>query len=97
MYVVMNRLTVPPEGAAALEAGFAHSGERMRQIPGCDNFQLLREDGVEGNPIYLVITQWRDEEAFGEWTRSGAFRRAHANAGDSGAMGELHRYKAVIG
>lgn len=94
MYVVMNRLTVAPEGAAGLEVGFAHSGERMRQTPGCVGFQLLREE-AEGDPVYLAVTQWRDKEAFTAWTRSDAFRRAHANAGSSGAMGELHIYTAV--
>lgn len=95
MYVVMNKLTVPPEGAAGLEAGFAHSAGRMRQIPGCVNFQLLKEE-AEGHPVYLVITHWQDKDAFHAWTKSEAFRRAHANAGDTGAMGELHMYDAVI-
>lgn len=96
MYVVMNKLTVAPEGAAGLEAGFVHSSERMRQIPGCIHFELLREEETEGNPVYMVITDWQDKDAFLAWTQSEAFRRAHAGAGDSGAMGELHIYASVL-
>jgi len=96
MYVVMNKLTVAPEGAATLEAGFAHSGERMRQTPGCVNFELLREEQTEGNDVYMVITQWQDKDAFLAWTQSDAFRRAHSGSGDSGAMGELHMYVSVV-
>ncbi len=90
MYVVMNKLTVAPEGAAGLESGFAHSGERMRQTPGCVNFELLREEETESKRLYMVITQWQDKDAFLAWTQSEAFQRAHAGAGDSGAMGQLY-------
>ncbi len=96
MYVVMNKLTVAPEGAAGLESGFAHSGERMRQTPGCVSFQLLREEEPESeNASYLVITQWQDKDAFLDWTQSEAFRRAHAGTGESGAMGQLFIYTSV--
>ena len=96
MYVVMNRLTVAAENAGHLEQGFAHSAGRMREVPGCGNFHLLKEAGTEGNAIYMVLTEWEDEEAFRTWTASDAFRRAHANAGDSGAMGEVHTYSAIF-
>ncbi len=96
MYVVMNRLTVPREQASKLEEGFAHSTDRMREIPGCLNFNLLKEEGVTGDAVYLAMTAWESESAFRAWTESDAFRRAHANAGQSGAMGEVHQYTAVF-
>ncbi len=96
MYVVMNRLTVPPEQAEHLEHGFSQSAGRMRAVDGCLAFQLLKEDNVAGNTVYVALTQWKDEAAFTTWTESDAFRRAHANAGQSGAMGEVHRYRAVF-
>ncbi len=96
MYVVMNRLTVATEHAGRLEEGFAHSAGRMREIPGCVHFSLLKEAGVEGESVYVALTQWEDEAAFRAWTESDAFRRSHANAGQSGAMGEVHRYTSVF-
>ncbi len=96
MYVVMNRLTVAPEQAANLEQGFSHSAGRMRAVPGCLNFNLLKEEGVAGDTVYVALTQWEDEAAFTAWTQSESFRRAHANSGQSGAMGEVHHYNAIF-
>ena len=96
MYVVMNRLTVAPEQASHLEQGFAHSAGRMRAVPGCLDFKLLKEEGVTGDTVYVALTQWDDEAAFTAWTESESFRRAHANAGQSGAMGEVHAYTTIF-
>ncbi len=96
MYVVMNRLTVAPEQAEQLEQGFSHSAGRMREVPGCRNFNLLKEQGIAGDTVYVAVTQWEDEAAFTAWTQSESFRRAHANAGQSGAMGEVHQYNAIF-
>ncbi len=96
MYVVMNRLTVAPEHAENLEHGFSHSAGRMREVPGCVNFNLLKEEGVAGDTVYVALTQWQDKAAFKAWTESESFRRAHANAGQSGAMGEVHAYTAIF-
>ena len=96
MYVVMNRLTVAPENAGHLEQGFAHSAGRMREVPGCGNFHLLKEADTQGDTVYMVLTEWEDEAAFHDWAESDAFRRAHANAGQSGAMGEVHTYTAIF-
>ena len=96
MYVVMNRLTVAPNQAGHLEQGFSQSAGRMRGVPGCLHFTLLREEGVAGDPVYVALTPWEDEAAFTAWTESDSFRRAHANAGQSGAMGEVHAYTAIF-
>lgn len=68
----------------------------MRAVPGCGDFHLLRETGTEGETVYMVLTEWEDEAAFRAWTESDAFRRAHANAGQSGAMGDVHLYTAIF-
>lgn len=97
MYVVTNTLTVPAEHAERVEQGFAHSVERMKQIPGCVRFTLLKEQGAAGDmPVYVAMTTWEDEAAFKGWVASDAFRHAHANAGQSGAMGEVHSYTVVF-
>jgi len=96
LYVVMNRLTVASEQAGRLEEGFSQSAGRMRAVPGCRDFTLLKEEGVAGDAVYVALTQWEDEAAFTAWTESESFRRAHAHSGQSGAMGEVHRYNAVF-
>lgn len=96
MYVVMNRLTVAPENTGHLEQGFAHSAGRMRAVPGCGDFHLLKETGTESDAVYMVLTEWEDEAAFRAWAESDAFRRAHASAGQTGAMGEVHTYTAIF-
>ena len=54
----------------------------MRAVPGCLNFNLLKEAGIEGDAVYVAMTEWENEAAFHAWTESDAFRRAHANAGN---------------
>ncbi len=97
MHVVANTLRVPAERAARIEQGFAHAAQRMRQIPGCVRFTLLREEvGTAGDAVYVAMTHWRDEAAFRAWAASDAFRQAHAGAGESGASGEMHTYTVVV-
>lgn len=96
MYIVTNTLTVPLENATRLEEGFAHAKDRMTRIPGCAGFSLLKEEKVQGNPVYVAMTHWENEAAFQAWVTSEDFRRAHAHSGESGAMGEVHSYTAVF-
>jgi heme oxygenase (staphylobilin-producing) len=96
MYVVTNTLRVPAAHATNVEQGFSHSVDRMKQIPGCVHFTLLKEAGVEGDPVYVAMTHWESEDAFKAWVASDDFRRAHANAGQSGAMGEVHSYTVAF-
>ena len=96
MYVVTNTLRVPAEGAARIEQGFAHAGGRMRQIPGCVSFHLLKEEAADGQAVYIAMTHWQDEASFQAWVRSEDFRRAHANAADSDASGEVHTYTVLV-
>ncbi len=96
MYVVMNRLTVSEENTGRLEEGFSRSVERMKSVPGCVAFTFLKEDGIEGDPVYISMTNWESEEAFHAWTQSEAFRASHRNAGGTGAHGEIHMYRAVF-
>ncbi len=97
MYVVTNTLRVPAEHAEHIEQAFSGSGERMKQTPGCLEFQLLREVKNGEEPVYIAMTTWEDEASFKVWMTSDDFRRAHADAGDSPASGEVHQYEVVVG
>ena len=96
MYVVANTLRVPTARAAPVEQGFAHAAERMREIPGCLSFTVLKEEGTTGDAVHVAMTHWQDAAAFRAWAASDAFHQAHAGAGESGATGEVHAYTVVV-
>lgn len=81
MYLAMNRFQVMKDRTAAFEALWLG---RESDLPGQDGFiefRLLRGPELPDHVLYVSHTLWRDEAAFIAWTRSEAFRRAHANAG----------------
>ena len=45
-------------------------------------FHLLRGPAGEDHTLYASHTVWRSRADFENWTKSEAFRKAHANAGD---------------
>ena len=73
MIVVVNRLQVPEGGAERMEQGFRHAGG-MKDVPGCERFELWRsEDGRE----FHVVTHWASRADFDMWRQSEGFRHAH--------------------
>ena len=50
-------------------------------MPGFVVFHLLRGPEKDDHVLYASHSQWRSEEHFAAWTRSEAFRKAHAGAG----------------
>lgn len=95
MYVVTNTIRVPAAHASQIERGFGGSAERMGQVTGCLGFMLLKDEAASDPLVYVALTRWEDEAAFNKWASSDAFRHAHANQGESGASGEVHRYTVI--
>ena len=84
MIAVFNRLPVK-EGAAGQVAGlFANSRGNVQGFPGFVSMEVLRS---ESEDEVLVITRWRDQEAFDAWVGSEELKKAHARGG----AGELMR------
>ena len=52
-------------------------------VPGFERFQLLRGPTNESETLYISHSTWESREAFEDWTRSEAFRKAHGGAGGS--------------
>ena len=77
MFVATNGLIIARGHGAELEELFGRHGGVQRQ-PGFLGFELwlLRGDGETEE--FLVVTHWESETAHTEWTRSEAFRQAHA-------------------
>jgi heme oxygenase (mycobilin-producing) len=83
--VKINVLQVPEGRGEVLEQRFATRAGEVDKVDGFESFELLRP--TEGTDRYLVITKWRDDEAFQAWMNSQAFQKGHARAG-GGEQGE---------
>lgn len=88
--IVTNEITIPAQRAEAVAAKFAHNSEQLHQFDGFEQFRLCRPS--EGDR-WLVITQWRDEDAYTAWRDSHAFRTHHPREGQAERE---HAAKSVI-
>ena len=86
MYIAMNRFKVAPGSEAALEELWTTRASHLNGVPGFVEFHLLRGPAKDDHVLYSSHTIWSDHAAFEAWTRSEAFRMAHANAGDNRGM-----------
>jgi heme-degrading monooxygenase HmoA len=81
MFIAMNRFKVLPGAEAAFEEVWTSRDSHLGTVPGFVEFHLLRGPAKDDHILYSSHTIWRDRTAFEDWTRSEAFRRAHAGAG----------------
>jgi len=78
VYIVMNRLEVPAEQAAAFEARFGgNMASTLDGVSGLRRAALLRPHRDE-DP-YVAVMEFEDEAAFQGWLQSDAFRAAHGH------------------
>ncbi len=78
----MNRFKVKSGQEEAFETVWKSRNSRLSQVPGFVSFHLMKGPDRGDYRLYASHTLWADEEAFLTWTRSDAFRAAHAGAGD---------------
>lgn len=50
-------------------------------VPGFREFHLLRGHSEDGYTLFASHSVWESRKYFEEWTKSEAFRNAHASAG----------------
>ena len=83
MYIAMNRFLI----AAGKEAEFIQIWKtrdtQLDSVPGFREFHLLQGVTEDDHTLFSSHSIWESEQDFIAWTRSEAFRKAHANAGDS--------------
>ena len=53
----------------------------LNEVPGFVEFHLLRGPEQDDHTLYASHTVWQNRAGFEAWTRSEAFRAAHAKAG----------------
>lgn len=83
MFIAMNRFTVPLENAEAFEALWLGRESHLDQMEGFVEFHMLKGPEADGMRLYASHTVWASEADFRVWTRSDAFRAAHARASDT--------------
>ena len=76
----INAITVPESGAGELARRFADRLGAVDDAEGFEGIELLRP--TDGRTTWLVVTRWRDTDAFESWVASPAF--AHGHRGLSG-------------
>jgi heme-degrading monooxygenase HmoA len=82
MYIAMNRFLVRKGSEAEFEAMWQGRDSYLDAVAGFIEFHLLKGPEREDHVLYASHTIWRSRADFEAWTRSGAFRAAHRDAGD---------------
>ncbi|MFO1073198.1 MAG: antibiotic biosynthesis monooxygenase [Geminicoccaceae bacterium] len=81
MFIAMNRFAVRKGCEADFEQVWLGRDSHLDEVPGFVEFHLLKGPEQEDHVLYASHTVWRSRADFEAWTRSEAFRRAHAGAG----------------
>ena len=76
--IKINAITVPEESGDELARRFAARAGAVDNQEGFEGFELLQP--TDGRNQWLVVTRWRDDEAFNAWVSSPSFAHGHAGA-----------------
>src|SRR4051812_37834738 len=74
--IKINAITVPENAGDELARRFASRAGAVDGQEGFEGFELLRP--TDGRTQWLVVTRWRDQDAFQRWVESPAFAHGHA-------------------
>jgi heme-degrading monooxygenase HmoA len=83
MIAVINRLPVKEGMADQVIERFANGRGFVQEFPGFVSMEVLRSEGADE---VMVITRWRDKEAFDSWVHSDEFKMAHGRSSGSGLL-----------
>ena len=83
MYIAMNRFKIALGKEADFIEIWKNRDSHLNDVPGFKEFHLLQGPTTEEYTLFASHSIWESEQAFYDWTRSEAFRKAHANAGSS--------------
>jgi len=83
MFIAMNRFQVIKGEEEGFESMWKSRESFLHEVPGFVEFHLLRGPEAEDHTLYASHTVWRSKDDFEGWTRSEAFRKAHAGAGSA--------------
>jgi heme-degrading monooxygenase HmoA len=81
MYVAMNRFKIAPGREEEFETVWRNRETYLDGVPGFREFHLLRGARQDDHTLFASHSIWDSRQAFEDWTRSEAFRKAHHQAG----------------
>jgi heme-degrading monooxygenase HmoA len=102
--VKINAITVPADSGDELAHRFAARAGAVDAADGFEGFELLRP--TDDRTTWLVVTRWRDDEAFQAWTSSPAFAHGHRSQQEReggepqkpvGVHSEVWSYEVALG
>jgi heme oxygenase (staphylobilin-producing) len=78
---IFNSLPVKEGAADRVVERFREGVGSVQGFPGFISMEVLRADDE-----VLVVTRWRDREAFESWVHSEEFAKAHGRGGSEGLL-----------
>ena len=90
MYIAMNRFRIHAGRESDFETIWRERDTYLDQVAGFREFHLLRGESSDGFTSYVSHSVWESRAAFEAWTRSEAFRKAHAGARTPPGISEGH-------
>ncbi len=84
MYIAMNRFKVALGSEADFEHIWKSRESHLNSVPGFIEFHLLKGPQRADHVLYASHSVWENQASFEAWTKSEAFRAAHAQAGNRG-------------
>jgi heme-degrading monooxygenase HmoA len=82
MFIAMNRFKIIPGNEDDFLEVWKNRESFLDQVPGFKQFNLLKGPVTDEYSLYASHSIWESKQAFEDWTKSEAFRKAHANVGD---------------
>ena len=81
MYIAMNRFKIAIGKEEEFIDIWRQRDTYLDQVPGFKEFHLLQGPTGDNFTLFASHSIWQSEEDFTNWTKSEAFRKAHASAG----------------
>lgn len=81
MFITMNRFKIKLGCEENFIEIWKGRDSHLDGVPGFKTFQLLRGPSHEDHTLFSSYAGWESRNDFEAWTKSEAFRKAHANAG----------------
>ena len=84
--IKINAITVPADSGDELAQRFAARAGAVDDQEGFEGFELLKP--TDDRTTWLVVTRWRDDDAFNAWVSSPAFAHGHRSEAPKSEGGE---------
>ncbi len=83
MFIAMNRFKIIPGCEDDFLEIWKNRESFLDEVPGFKEFHLLRGPSTGEYSLFASHSIWESRRAFEAWTKSEAFRKAHAKAGEA--------------